>query len=39
MIGCISINFGIISNKIILDLFYLSRGFSRDIATQKFTSI
>jgi hypothetical protein len=39
MIGCIALNFEIISYKILFDMFYLSLGFSRYAATPNFTSI
>jgi hypothetical protein len=39
MIGCIVFDFEIISYKLLLDLLYLSLGFSRDTASPKFTSI
>jgi hypothetical protein len=39
MIECIALSFEIISYKIILGLFYLSPGFSRDTTNSNFTSL
>jgi hypothetical protein len=39
MIMYVAFNFWIISDKIILDLFYLSPRFLRDIGSRNFTSI